>query len=573
MAPVAPTVDRPALELRVGGQPVDPRLAADVVEVDVSEEVCRHARCTLLVQNWKVDEREVRWSDDGPLKPGAEIELLLGYGSELSPVFSGVVTGLTAHFPADQSPTLQVEARSRSILLAGPPHSRIFEDTADGDLVSALAADVGLEADAEDGVQRPGIVIDRRSAWPYLVERARALGWVVYVREKKLVMRPPAAPDSPLELAWTKDLVELRLAQTVDTLPAQSSAAAWDTETLEQVTSASDSATGGLPTGDRQDHAAAVEATGWKTRDETAGTPAAHSTSELDHRASGLARLAELRHLSGAGRTVGLPTLRCDSWISFTGGGKRFSGPLYVSSVRHRLGRSGYTTEFGVGLTAPLAPSYAVQARGELLLGVVTDLADPDGVARVKVSFPWSGEQDGVWARLATPYTGDQQGWFVLPDEGQEVLVGFLDGSSDDPVVLGSLWSGAKKPPMSPDDTNTVRTLVTRSGHALTFDDADSGGITLSTHGGHEFALSDDGGKITLTGSGAGNSITLSDDGIELSATQGDITLSAPAGEVRIAALTISGKADTTATLESSATLDIKASATLGIRGAMVNIN
>lgn len=569
MPPVA-TVDRPALRLRVGGSPVDPRLAADVVEVDVHEEVLRHARCTLLVQNWDADERKVRWSDDGPLTQGAEIELSLGYGSDLTQVFSGVVTALTANFTQDRAPTLQVEARSRSVLLAGPPRALVFEETTDADLVAALAADAGLDADAEKGVQRPGILIERRPAWTALVERARELGWVAYVRDKRLVVRPPAAPDDPVELTWTRDLVELRLTQDVTTVPARSSFAAWDSDSAAQTSVDADSPTGGLATGDRPDHAAAVGDTGWTGRDEVESTAAARGP-EAGDRATGLARLAELRHVTGTGRTVGMPTLRCDSWVSVAGAGSRFSGPYYVGTVRHRVGRAGFSTEFGLGLPEPLTPPPA-GAPLRLLIGVVTDVDDPDGHARVRVSFPWTGGSDAIWARLATPYAGDGQGFFAVPDVDQEVVVGFVDGSSDDPVVLGSLWSGAAAPPATPDDENTVRGLVTRSGHRLAFDDADDGGVTITTNGGHELALDDGGTSVSLTASG-GNKITLSDDGVEIVADKGDLTLSAAAGAVRISGKSLSGKADSGATLESSSSFDLKASGTLTVKGATVNIN
>lgn len=576
MAESAQAGQRPEFELRIGGSAAEPRLAQDVVEIDVSEEVNRHGRCTLLLQNWDAGRREVRWSDSETLAPGAEIEVLLGYGSDLASVFSGVITGLTAHFPADQASTLQVEARSRSILLAGPGISRIAEDSTDGDLISSLASDAGLDADTEDGAQHEGIVIERRSPWPYLLDRASALGWVVYVRDKKLVARSPAEPDDPLELTWTKDLIELRLSQDVGHLPSESSAASWDVANQEQQQASADSPSGGMAHDGRDDHAAVVDATNWSGRQEMVASAA--PLPQLEARARAQALQAELRHLSGFGRTVGVAGLRSDSWVKIVGTGTRFSGPFYVSSVRQRHGRAGFTTEFGLGLAAPLvprAPHHTDRRRpsaGLLLTGVVTDVEDPDGYARVKVSFPWSGSQDAVWARLLTAYAGKAQGLLLVPDVGEEVLVGFTDGRDDFPVVLGSLWSAAAPPPVSPDSDNAIRCLVTRSGHKLTFDDSDEGGVTLHTNAGHELLLSDSDGKLAINAKG-GNSITLSDDGIEVSASQGDLVLSAPAGEVKIAALNLSAKADAGASVESSATLDIKASATLGLKGALVNIN
>ncbi|WP_058834872.1 type VI secretion system Vgr family protein [Luteimonas abyssi] len=81
---------------------------------------------------------------------------------------------------------------------------------------------------------------------------------------------------------------------------------------------------------------------------------------------------------------------------------------------------------------------------------------------RIKVQFAWqrggdaSGGQahpagddnapgtDGAWTwvRVATPWAGDNWGGVLLPRKGQEVLVAFLEGDIDRPVVVGSLYNG-----------------------------------------------------------------------------------------------------------------------------------
>ena len=91
------TPDRPEFEIRVGGTAVDAQMSTDVMEIDVAEEIGRHGRLTLLVQNWDADTRSVRHSDDGPFGPGAEVEVLLGYHSSLQSVFDGVVVAVTTH--------------------------------------------------------------------------------------------------------------------------------------------------------------------------------------------------------------------------------------------------------------------------------------------------------------------------------------------------------------------------------------------------------------------------------------------------------------------------------------------
>ena len=159
----APTTqrDRAAFEVRVDGTALEPIVAADVVEVDVHEEVGRHGRLTLLVQNWDADRRAVRHSDDGPFAPGARIAVSLGYHSELTEVFDGVIASLTTHFPSGSPPVLRVDGRSRSVLMDHPPRSRQLADVTDADIASALAADYSLEADAAEGVTHPFWASDR----------------------------------------------------------------------------------------------------------------------------------------------------------------------------------------------------------------------------------------------------------------------------------------------------------------------------------------------------------------------------------------------------------------------------
>ncbi len=61
--PTAATPDRPELEVSLDGTALAPLVQRDIVEVDASEEIGRHARLTLLVQNWDADKQAVRHSD------------------------------------------------------------------------------------------------------------------------------------------------------------------------------------------------------------------------------------------------------------------------------------------------------------------------------------------------------------------------------------------------------------------------------------------------------------------------------------------------------------------------------
>ncbi|HYV24494.1 MAG TPA: phage baseplate assembly protein V, partial [Pyrinomonadaceae bacterium] len=75
---------------------------------------------------------------------------------------------------------------------------------------------------------------------------------------------------------------------------------------------------------------------------------------------------------------------------------------------------------------------------------LVTDIKDPDGQGRVKISLPWSADTAGAkyeyWARLATLMGGNNRGSWFIPDVNDEVLVVFEGGDPRRPYVIGALW-------------------------------------------------------------------------------------------------------------------------------------
>ena len=117
---------------------------------------------------------------------------------------------------------------------------------------------------------------------------------------------------------------------------------------------------------------------------------------------------------------------------------------------------------------------------------VVADNRDPEGLGRVRVSLPWAPDSGGAsgltkgegytaWARLATMATGDDRGSWFLPDVNDEVLVSFEAGHPARPVVIGALWNGQDRPPVTADAGNSVKVLRTRAGSEVRFVDVEGG--------------------------------------------------------------------------------------------------
>ncbi len=133
---------------------------------------------------------------------------------------------------------------------------------------------------------------------------------------------------------------------------------------------------------------------------------------------------------------------------------------------------------------------------------IVSDLVDPDSKGRIKVKFPTfgaAGETVTAWATLLTPYADDDQGFEVLPEVDSQVIVAFEAGDPTRPYIIGACWNGKRALPESAQSTNNLRTLKTRSGSMLQFDDSEGAAkVTLSMKSGHKLVLDDSANEVTF---------------------------------------------------------------------------
>jgi type VI secretion system secreted protein VgrG len=103
-----------------------------------------------------------------------------------------------------------------------------------------------------------------------------------------------------------------------------------------------------------------------------------------------------------------------------------------------------------------------------VVVGPAGEEINVDEFGRVKVQFHWDrlgGKDDNssCWCRLSQAWAGEGWGMFHFPRIGSEVLVGFLDGDPDHPVVIGQLHNGQKTVPIPLPDEKTKTGFITRS--------------------------------------------------------------------------------------------------------------
>ncbi len=109
-----------------------------------------------------------------------------------------------------------------------------------------------------------------------------------------------------------------------------------------------------------------------------------------------------------------------------------------------------------------------------------------DPMARIKVKFHWDllnpdDETSSLWVRVSQSLSGATWGALYMPRIGMEVVVAFIDGDPDRPIVTGCVYNQSFMPPYSPKDKPHYMTLKSK-----TFDDAS---------GSNELRFSDKPGK------------------------------------------------------------------------------
>ena len=191
-------------------------------------------------------------------------------------------------------------------------------------------------------------------------------------------------------------------------------------------------------------------------------------------------------------------------------------------------------------------------------VAVVTNNHDPEGLGRVKVRFPWLNDDDeSFWARVASPMAGPGRGFFFLPEVDDEVLVAFEHGEMGHAYVIGALWNGKDKPPVSNSDgKNDLRTIKSRSGHVLRFNDSD---------GDAKIEIADKSGNNKIVISTADNTVKISADS--------DIVIESSTGKIKLSGMGIEIESKTDVKVKAQTSVDVQATAEANIKGAMVNLN
>ncbi len=119
-----------------------------------------------------------------------------------------------------------------------------------------------------------------------------------------------------------------------------------------------------------------------------------------------------------------------------------------------------------------LTPKPTARIQSAVVVGPSGEEIYPDKYGRVKVQFPWDrkGQKDdksSCWIRVSQAWAGKTWGSMHIPRIGQEVLVDFINGDPDQPIIVGRVYNAVEMPPGSlPGDKmySGIRSRSTKGG-------------------------------------------------------------------------------------------------------------
>lgn len=559
---------------KVDGKDVD--FDAILISVETSCSVARIATARIVLAD---NPSNLEESDADSFPIGSPLEISLGRSDSTTVIFRGIVTDRSLQLTPEGA-QVAVTARHEAFKMTLERRFRCHEDQKDSDIISAVIGEYGIQADiADTAATHEKVVQYNCTDWDFVNMRAEAAGLVLCTTPDGIVA---AVPDLAAEPVVTFDrelsILHLQLGVSGRDRFKSVSAEAWNYASREMETSEADATAG--DTGQGTDKTADLASSIGNEARVLRLLSSQVTPDAMEQMASAQAMRTGLSRITGKLTAVGYGCLMPLDMVRLSGVGKRFEGEALVSTVIQSYSRSGWETTLGLGLEdvpfhtrftdidSPGSDGVTPPTHG-LQSAVVEALeGDPQGEERIRVKLMGS-DTTAIWARVAIPYAGDGRGLVFLPEVGDEVIVGFMGGNPSEAVVLGSLHGSAAPPPCEKSDDNDIKTIVTREGVRIEFDDKKKH-IVIETPGGNSITVSDD-EKSVLVKDQNGNKVTLSSDGIVLDSAK-DVAVKAK-GDVNIEGTNVNLKANAQLAAKGSASAEISSSGNTVVKGSIVQIN
>lgn len=569
-----------------------------VVNVNVTHEINRISIAELTIIDGAIESEDFPISDSEDFLPGNTIEILAGYGEDSEHlIFKGIIVRHVVRLDPELGGHLVVTCKHPAVVMTFNRVDETFKDTTDSDVISEVLNKYSLNATI-DKINNQQELIYQKSAtdWDFILSRAEFHGYIILLDEGDLKIGKPVFDGAPLlRLTSGDSIISFQAELNAEKQPSSLVTNAWDPDNQQMISS--DASEPVLNTQGNTGAKNLSEKLNQSKLSLTSVTPMQQE--QLKAWADGKLLLMRMNAIKGQATFTGNANVKTGGLIELENVGARFNGNAFISRVSHIIEDGLWSTKvkFGfdnkpvfdhIDFSYPAASGQLPAIHG-LQIGTVEKIAPDDAIDKNKVliRLPSSAtNQNGVWARISNFYATSGAGAFFLPEAGDEVIVGFLDSDPCYPVVLGSLYSNARKAAVEvKDNDNYIKSLTTKGNLKVTFDD-EKKCITIETPGGNTFLLDDDNQSVRLLDQ-SNNVVEMNTEGIKIT-SQKDITLQATGNitldatgalklssnqDVETTGINIKNEAKAGFTAKGNASAELSASGQTVVKGGLVMIN
>lgn len=585
-----------SLSIKINGKVTSDSI--EVIAVFVSKEVNRIPFAMFKILDGGVfglENEKFTNSEGDDFIPGNDVKIDMGYGDKRETVFTGIILSQRLVVKKNTS-YLEITCKDKAVKLTKGRFTNIFNQVSDSDAFAKILGkfDLKVEIDKTD-INYGQLVQHNSSYWDFILMRAELNNLLVISSDNTLqIKKLDFGSSAVLKILADQSVISADLDLDSEEVVKEFNLTSWDDATQE-INSVSTNVSDGNEFGNINTNKLASVLSGITSN---RSTSASLTKEELNTIGKSVANRIVLNKITGKIQVPGTSKVNPGDFVQLKGFNSRYDGKAFVSQISHEMEAGNWITTLFIGMSSKYHSSMPqledhdaggnLPAAKSLLIGKVLAIDDDqDENLRVKVSLPaFKNEGEGfIWARMTFDYASNNCGLFFFPEVGDEVLVGFVNSDPRFPVIVGSMYNKKNISKETPDEKNQFKSIVTKSGISIKFDDEDKI-LTIETPEGNKVTLNDKEKMLELKDMN-GNKLTMNDSGISLESPK-DIKISAK-GKITLDAigeLGISSKADIMSkglniNLEAqvglkaagNASAELSASGQTTVKGAMVMIN
>lgn len=341
----------PSFKIAVNGSAISEDLWNNIHSITVESEINLPTMFNIVME---VPDEELKenWEgiDMAVFKPGNPVKISMGADDALE-LMSGEITALDISF--DSSPKVEIRGYDKMHRLRFGTKTRSFTEKKDSEIVSTIASEAGLSANAEATTTiYPYIFQNNQSNYAFLLERAYRIGYELMVDKDKLIFRKSKEGESPgstYTFKYGVNLESFHLSLGTLIRGSEVEVRGWDIKQKKEIVhkataSNADSKMGGSKSG--HEFSSSIKASPISVLyDSVLDAKDAENIAKAIHNNTLEA------FITGVGLYTGDVQIKPGITVKIEGIGDKFSGTYYVYSTIHSMDYGSFKTIFKVRKT------------------------------------------------------------------------------------------------------------------------------------------------------------------------------------------------------------------------------